>query len=279
MDSKLLMPLSATADAGLEAPNWGAQNLVVEFLGVSGSGKSTLARALAARFKQRGYCMRLLTMQRQTVSQRLLGVLYKSGNMCRIAFSHRHEFAEARALLRLFPQKSVLHHTRVMQYLLHLSALRARLKSNHQIVIFDQGFVQAMYSLALFSSASGDSEFDAAFHAMPEPDILITLNPSADTVAKRLGKRRGLARVARVTVNDRETMRRSFDLITRIEGILSESGCRVIHYCPGHTASIEESTDDLFHALQPIVGEAGWASASAAIDRRQARWCNIDELA
>jgi thymidylate kinase len=265
MYNRRAAPLSAPMDSSLAAPNSGAQNLVVEFLGVSGSGKSTLARSLAARFEQEGYRARLLTMQRPTLSKRLIGVVDKSGNMLKVALSNRCQFGAVWFLLRLFPQKNLLHAARVMQYLMYLFAIRSNMTGNSQIAIFDQGFIQALYSLMLFGKGDGRSEFLAALNAILEPDILITLDVSVETVDRRLRERRRLAQVARVVANDHETIRRSLNLIKTIENTLRERQCRVVNYCPDHPVSIEQSTDELFRAVWPIVSEAARARAMAQL--------------
>lgn len=249
-------PLSAPIDPGLEAPNSGARSVVVEFLGVSGSGKSTLARSLAARFEQQGCRTRLLSMRRPTLAKRLIGILAKSANLLKFALSNRHELGEVRLLLRLYPQQSMLHSVRVMQYILHLCAMRFHERDSYQITIFDQGFVQALYSLELFSKTDEHHKFIAAMSMIPKPDILVMLDVSSDTVDRRLRERRGLAKVARVAANDHETIHRSLNMITRIGDALSETRCCVVHYSPNHAVSIEQSTEDLFHALWPIVSEA-----------------------
>ena len=253
-------PCRSAADAESQVPSLGPDRVIIEFLGVSSSGKSTLAQALAARCDQQGYRTRLLTMQRPTALGRVLGVLHKFANMCRIVFGHRDEFAIARYLMGLFPQENLLNHVRVMLYILYLFSLRSKV-SGCQIAIFDQGFAQAIYSLALFSQRRGADEFADAFGSIPKPDLVVSLGLPPEVVAQRLGERRGLAGVARVTATDSEAMRRSFRLITRIEGVLKESGCRVIHYCPGNAVSIERSTDDLYRTLRCVVGEPRSARA------------------
>ena len=271
MDRDFLKIIQAPGGAGCRAPDSGADRVIVEFLGVSGSGKSTLAQALAARFEQQGYRTQLLTMQRPTALGRVLGALYKAGNLCRAALSRRDQLINARYLLGLFPQKNLLHHARVMQYILHMFSLRSKISRDCQIVILDQGFAQAIYSLALFSQLREDHELDAAFSSVPEPDVVVSLNLPAEIVAKRLKERRGLAGVARVTASDSNILRRSFRLITRIEGILKASGCPVIRYCPGNAVSVERSTDELFRALCPVVSEATSARGLAAVDQRRRR--------
>ena len=234
-----------------------AHPLVVEFLGISGSGKSTLARSLAARFERQGYRAKLVTMQRPTVSGRLIGILSKSANLCRFALCYWDEFGDARSILKLFPQKSTLASTRLLSYLTYIVAIRLRTTIDFQAVIFDQGIAQAVYSLSLFSSQNRDGAYAEALNILPAPHILIILDVPTHTASKRLVQRRGLAKVARITDYDKKIMEASTDAIKEIGSRLAASGCRVIHYRPRRSATVEESTDDLFRTLWPTVWRAG----------------------
>lgn len=126
--------------------------MIVEFLGVPGSGKSTLAHSVAARFEDQGYPARLPRAYDPAAWARLLIWIQRLINVCRFAIADPNQLHDALHILRLLPQKDLLSSLRMLQYCLHLLSIRERCKDgSSDVFIFDQGFAQLVYSLALFS--------------------------------------------------------------------------------------------------------------------------------
>src|SRR5689334_23315435 len=149
--------------------------MIIELFGPPGAGKTTFARALTARLRESGLLAELRLSERPTERQPLLGpcgaaagrfpagqyqnvVMHRLsrplGEMLTIA---RHPFANSRDvmtavhLVRLLPPTSILASIKNAQYISRLSHSWHDKSRAAQVVLFDQGFVQAICSLALLA--------------------------------------------------------------------------------------------------------------------------------
>src|SRR5262249_17878202 len=87
---------------------------------------------------------------------------------------------------------------RIGQYLLRLSEIRRRSADAEPIIIFDQGFIQAICSLAVFNRTSDEASFRRALTLIPKPDlaVLVRVDPKVQKT-RLLVRRRSEASMAR----------------------------------------------------------------------------------
>lgn len=232
--------------------------MIVEFLGIPGSGKSTLAHLVAACFEDQGYPVRLPRAYNRAAWARLLIWIQKFIKVCRFAITDPNEFHNTLHILRLLPQKDILSFLRMLQYCLYLLSIRQKCKDGgSDIFIFDQGFAQLIYSLALFSDQTEDETLARVMRMLPKPDVVIALHVPAGTLLGRLDKRKRKGRLEREIRSSSQAIQDSIYLVTKIDSILSKSGVHVLHYDEHESTSISQATDDVFHMLWCVVTQTG----------------------
>jgi thymidylate kinase len=101
--------------------------------------------------------------------------------------SEAHATAE---LMRLLAPRNVAWSLRLHQYMLRLSRAWRRAVLDGDIVLFDQGFVQAVYTFALLARAADRERIGLAVDAVPEPDLLVRLDAPLPVLEARLAERR-----------------------------------------------------------------------------------------
>lgn len=174
--------------------------MIIETFGPPGAGKTTFSRALALRLRNRGYTVDLVLTLPHLRSEFLRrgglvpAVVRVTNAIClTIALLFRPRlnaqgFRLAQDLLRLMPPKSPVWWIRLSQYILRFCC---EWKSSHRpdhIVLFDQGFVQAVCTLALFSEADQETIAEA-IKMRSESDVLIRFDAPTDILKQRLYQR------------------------------------------------------------------------------------------
>jgi hypothetical protein len=92
--------------------------------------------------------------------------------------------------MRLLPTRNVVQWLRVRQYLLRLSRTSCGAALTGDIVLFDQGFVQAVYTSAHVAQVTDPERIGLALDAVPEADLLIRLHTPRQILESRLAERR-----------------------------------------------------------------------------------------
>ncbi|KAA3441997.1 hypothetical protein C7I87_32925 [Mesorhizobium sp. SARCC-RB16n] len=75
------------------------------------------------------------------------------------------------------------------QYMVRLSSCWEQARKSTDITIFDQGFVQAVGSLAMFNGAADDESIAQALHFAPQADLVVRVAVPRDDVEARLHAR------------------------------------------------------------------------------------------
>jgi len=175
--------------------------MIVEAFGPPGAGKTTFSRALAQRLRQRGYTVDLILFPRlnsEFLSRGgLLPALLRAAYAIFVAIailcrpiSNAPGLRLARDLLRLMPPASPAWWIRISQYVVRLSCAWNDPHKPDRIVLFDQGFVQAVCSLALHSRAD-QMTIAQAMSMRSRPDLLIRFDAPKELLEQRLRQRSG----------------------------------------------------------------------------------------
>ncbi|WP_217578652.1 AAA family ATPase [Mesorhizobium sp. GbtcB19] len=176
--------------------------MIIELFGPAGSGKTTFANALAKHLRDRGYVAQvtLCYLPRNrgggwdrfgifTVTSRISSAIFITVLALFSSFWRSSDIALANKFVRTIPPKSLIRRIRIWQYIVRLSRCWTRAQGSTNIIIFDQGFVQAIGSLAMFNGAAEDRLIARALESAPRADLVIWMAVPRDVVEARLRAR------------------------------------------------------------------------------------------
>jgi hypothetical protein len=231
--------------------------MIVEIFGPPAVGKTRLAHALAAGLRERGLGVELALSYRPsevarsggTRRARRLDVADTARRLSRPAietlagarrlFGDSPEARLARAMLELMPPTSAMWSVRLRQYIWRLGSAWNAARASSGIVIFDQGFVQAVCSLGLLGSPAHANRLPLALNLAPRADFLIRVDASRDVLRARLLKRASRQGVLeRLLELDLDTNLRSISIIEDLQQLLEERGAPVASVASADEASL-----------------------------------------
>ncbi|SFO66627.1 Membrane protein involved in the export of O-antigen and teichoic acid [Mesorhizobium sp. NFR06] len=143
--------------------------------------------------------------------------MYRTIFILLFSFREKYEFGISNKLTRLMPPESIIWRVRIWQYITRLSRCWKQARKSTDIAIFDQGFVQAIGSLAMFNGAADDTLIAQALHFVPQADFVVRMVVPRDVVETRLRARMmcepAAERLFEVDVADNMNFFRVFDNI------------------------------------------------------------------
>jgi O-antigen/teichoic acid export membrane protein len=139
------------------------------------------------------------------------------------------EISNSFSLVRLMPPKKRIWRARIWRYILHLSRCWNAAEQSPEIVIFDQGYVQAIGSLAMFNGGTELGALEKALSLAPPADLIVRLVVPAAIVETRLRQRMEREPPAeRIFEADLSVNMRSIGVFESINDLLTTSGREII---------------------------------------------------
>ena len=245
--------------------------MIIELFGPPAVGKTTFARALATRLQERGSEVELIASNRpsDTVGfESLSPIRQTAATITRIArpvtemvamagsqLISSGEVAAVADLLRMLPPRSRLWSIRLRHYLERLFRTWRLASSKSHMVLFDQGFVQAIGSLALLSRMADVDRIERALKAVPKPDILVRLDAPQAVLEHRL-RHRLRGKVDRLFELDLQTSLESVQIIAELQALLRDQGCRMVCVDCADKRSLADGLERIGHevAASKLVG-------------------------
>lgn len=217
--------------------------MIIELFGPPGAGKTTFAHALAKELRNLGRPVTLVISYRPAehrscpdplaaapshhltanAIRRLSRPVIEMLTLARHPFANSHDIAIAANLVRALPPRSLLWSIRMTQYISRLSHSWSQARTAGGIVLFDQAYIQAVYSLAVFSETEDEMVLARALELAPRSDLSVRLDAPHDVLRTRLHKRRSLqGPLERLFELDLDRNLKSVDIIDRLHLLLSQ---------------------------------------------------------
>lgn len=254
--------------------------MIVELFGPPGVGKTTLSRALATRLRERGHNVELVLSYRPAEGaastrsgaasllpvpaalRRLLRPAVES--LAVIGRSGDSDGTRTSAeLARLLPPRNVFWSLRMRQYMLRLFRSWSDAARTSDIVLFDQGFVQAVYTFALMARKVDAERMGRALEVVPEADLLVRLDAPLAVLETRLAERR--RRQGRIEqLLDLWTTLDSLSLFDQLHTMLGARGRAIARIGSTDTNSLLHGLDSVETIMAGIRGNI--------VDGRAASW-------
>ncbi|MBZ7925350.1 AAA family ATPase [Ensifer adhaerens] len=214
--------------------------VIVELFGPAASGKTTLARALEAALDARGIAVRLVGSSRPAEKgSEPPGAGIRPPSALPAALARASKVFTALdalvpgvsvdplvgQLIEILPPKSWTRAIRARRYLRNICGSWSAALTSDSVVIFDQGFMNSLCSLALFSGALSQHALSRGLSLVPAPDLLIRVETPREVLQARLEKRlRRQGVFERLFESDIQRSLRQIEISSMIDDLLKARG-------------------------------------------------------
>jgi thymidylate kinase len=235
--------------------------MIIELFGPPAAGKTTLAHALATALETNGFDVQLIVSSRPAERGPIQIESTRALSWCRTALiaplsraaklvsaapvllgARSDELTES--LMDLLPPRNLLPSVRYRRYLSLLSSSWKLASTSDRIVIFDQGFMTALCSMALLARSVDRSVMMRGLALTPRPDLLIRLDAPRETLEARLRARLNRqGALERLFEFDLKTNLEQIDTTSEVAHMLQEQGSPMMHVSSLDRRLLEKAVD------------------------------------
>jgi thymidylate kinase len=243
--------------------------MIIELFGPPAAGKTTLAHALATALEKNGFDVQLIASSRPAERGTIQVDSTRALSWCGIALAAPLSraaklisaapvlLAGARSdelsasLMDLMPPRTLLWSVRYRRFLSLLSRSWKMASTSDRIVIFDQGFLTALCSMALLARSVDRSVIVRGLALIPRPNLLVRLDAPRETLEARLRARLGRqGALERLFEFDLQTNLQQIETTNEVAHMLQEQGGRMMHVSSLDRRLLEKAVDRIVRAAK-----------------------------
>lgn len=243
--------------------------MIIELFGPPASGKTTFAHALAMALQKDGFDVQLIASSRpaergstapedfralsscRTVLTAPLSRVAKLTGAARVLLADTSSDEFTAGLMELLPPRTLPRWIRCRRFLALLSRSWEMATTSDRIVIFDQGFLTALCSMALFTVSAEQNLLLRGLALVPRPHLLIRLDSPRRVLESRLQSR--LAQqspLERWFEFDLKKSLEQIEVTNAVVRMLQENGERMMNVSSLDHRMLEEGLDRIVRGVK-----------------------------